>query len=154
LAGEEDRRELLSYLEARFGIDANHFEGYIVLKRKNHWSFFRHSPLLNAAGKMKVAKVGIRAFRRVGSYVKPTTRLIQMVGRWATKARIGISQEELSRLLSGGRLDVNLPLDPGYVILDYPKGRPIGLGLFVDGQVRSQIPRKEMRAVMLSQPSS
>ena len=39
---------------------------------------------------------------------------------------------------------MNLEIENGYVILAF-KGHILGLGLLIDGMVRSQIPKKERR---------
>ena len=91
----------------------------------------------------------MRAFQEIGEFVKPTTRFIQIFGTAATRARLEIGKEQLQRLLEGQELPVDLGLSTGYVILTLSGHQVLGLGLFIDGKVRSQIPRKELRQPML-----
>ncbi len=98
-----------------------------------------------AASKLKVSKAGLKAFQRVGAFVKPTTRMIQVFGHAATKARFEINEEQLARLLAANELNVDLGLDKGYVILTLRQNRILGLGFFINGKLRSQIPRKQLR---------
>jgi NOL1/NOP2/fmu family ribosome biogenesis protein len=52
--------------------------------------------------------------------------------------------------LSGEKIHVDLTLDNGYVILEIGEGRVLGLGLYIDGVVSSQLPEKEIRGLMVS----
>lgn len=104
---------------------------------------------LKEASHLKVSRVGLRAFQRVGEFVKPTTRFMQVFGTAATKAKLEISEEELQRLLAGQELHLDLDLGKGYVILTLVNNRILGVGFFMDGKVSSQIPRKELREAMV-----
>lgn len=89
--------------------------------------------------------VGLKAFQKVGAFVKPTTRLIQALGSKATRSRLELSGEELHELLRNGRMDLPASdLKDGYVILslgDYV----LGLGLLIRGKLQSQIARKHLK---------
>ena len=102
-----------------------------------------------SASQLKVSKVGLRAFQKIGKFVKPTTRLIQVFGTAATKGRIEIDDEQLARLVDGEELSVDMDLDKGYVILFQENSRVLGLGFYINGRIRSQIPKKELRRAML-----
>ena len=138
----------MSYLEERFGIPGNVFAGYVLYKRNISWFLLKDSPHLGALSRLKVAKVGLKAFRRVGAYLKPTTRLIQMFGAHARKALFDIDEKGMELLLRGTPIAADLEIDSGYVILRL-KGRGIlGLGLYVNGSIRSQLPKKALREAM------
>jgi NOL1/NOP2/fmu family ribosome biogenesis protein len=146
----DERHYLFGYLKERFGIPEDIFEEYLIFRRKKSWQLIKGVNQVAQASILKVSKVGIRAFQRVGSYVKPTTRMIQIFGHRATKARVEINEEQLSMLLSGEKLSVDLAMDRGYVILTF-KSRILGLGFFLKGKIRSEISRKELRRAMLFQ---
>jgi NOL1/NOP2/fmu family ribosome biogenesis protein len=150
LASEDERHYLFGYLKERFGIPEDIFEEYLIFRRKKSWQLIKGLNQVAQASILKVSKVGIRAFQRVGSYVRPTTRMIQIFGHRATKARVEINEEQLSMLLSGEKLSVDLAMDRGYVILTF-KSRILGLGFFLKGKIRSEISRKELRRAMLFQ---
>lgn len=103
--------------------------------------------MLETACRIKVSMVGMRAFNRVGEFVKPTTRLIQAFGRYASKATLEINETQLRTLLLGESLVMDLDLENGYVILNF-RGCPMGLGLYLKGRVVSQLPRKELKYLM------
>ena len=140
LAGEDDRHHLFSYMEGRFGISENVFEGYLLFKRQRSWWLLINSPFLQSASRLKVARAGLRAFQRVG---KPATRMIQMFGSLATKAIVEIDEVQLQKLVSGEPLRVELKIEDGYVILSL-EDHILGLGLFIGGKIHSQIPRNEI----------
>ena len=105
---------------------------------------------IETASHLRVSKVGLRAFQRVGSFVKPTTRFIQIFGRFASKAKLQINMGQLQTLLKGGEIPVDLKLDNGYVVLSVGANRVLGLGLLINGKIRSQLPKKEIRSAMLN----
>ncbi len=109
---------------------------------------------MRSASQLSVTQVGLRAFRRVGDFVKPTTRFIQGFGRFATRAKLEIDMTRLQALLRGEKIEVDLTLDNGYVILVIGEDRVLGLGLYIDGKIGSQLPRKEIRTAMLDMAPS
>ena len=131
---------LLGYLDDRFGIHREIFDGYWWFKREKTWWMVRGSPLLGKAATFKVSHVGLRAFTRIGEFLKPTTRMIQVFGKNATKSCIEVGKEDLRRLLAGETLRLESDQENGYVILSH-EGDILGLGLLLDNFVRSQLPR-------------
>ena len=109
----------------------------------------RKSEQIREAAHLKVSKVGLRAFRKVGRFLKPTTRFIQIFGRFATKAVFHMDMGQLRTLLLTGEIPVDLNLEKGYVILTLEKGCVLGLGFYIHNTVRSQLPGKEIRETML-----
>ena len=84
----------------------------------------------------------MRAFQQVSQYIKPTTRFIQFFGRLATKAVLPLDASSLQRIIKGEPMMVDLKLDNGYIILCY-EDCPLGVGLYIDGSVMGQLPKKE-----------
>ena len=113
----------------------------------------KRSLQIETASRLKVSKVGLRAFQKIGNFVKPTTRFIQTFGRFASKARFQINMTQLQTLLEGGEIPVDLKLDNGYVILSTEKDRVLGLGFLINSKIRSQLPKKEIRSAMLLENS-
>jgi len=148
LADETERHGLFAYLDERFGISERVFDDYLLFKRQTSWSLMKNAPQISAAALLKVSKVGIKAFNKVGAYVKPTTRLIQVFGHKATRAKIEIGETHLQRLLANEKLPMDLGLDKGYVILSLGKDFILGLGFYGQGKVSSQLPKKDLRKEM------
>jgi NOL1/NOP2/fmu family ribosome biogenesis protein len=130
-------------MENRFGISEDLFEGYLLFKRQRSWWLLVDSPFLRPASRLKVACAGLRAFQQIGKFVKPSTRLIQVFGPLATKARVEIDEFQLEKLVRGEPLHIQSEFEDGYVILLF-SGHVLGLGLFIEGKILSQIPRKEI----------
>ena len=109
----------------------------------------RKSEQVKNAAHLKVSKVGLRAFRKVSQFLKPTTRFIQFFGRFATKNMFHVDMGQLQTLILTGEIPVGVNLEEGYVILTLGDHRILGLGFYIHGGIRSQIPRKEFRENML-----
>jgi NOL1/NOP2/fmu family ribosome biogenesis protein len=137
-------------MDERFGIPASHFDDYLLFKGKQSWSLLRKHPAVTNAGGLKVMKAGLKAFRKVGAFLKPTTRMVQLFGRGAVRARFEVDEARLVRLMAGERIQVDLGIDNGYVILSLDGNRVLGLGLYINGEIRSQISRRELRQTMLN----
>jgi NOL1/NOP2/fmu family ribosome biogenesis protein len=136
-------------MDERFGIPVSYFDDYLLFKGRQSWSLLRkHSAVTGAVG-LKVVKAGLKAFRKVGAFIKPTTRMVQLFGRGATRARIELDEDRLARLMAGERLKVDLGIDNGYVILSLGGKCILGLGLYINSQIRSQISKRELRQTML-----
>jgi NOL1/NOP2/fmu family ribosome biogenesis protein len=143
LAEENDRQHLFSYMERRFGISEGVFDAYLLFKKQRSWWLLRDSPFLRSTSRLKVARAGLRAFQRIGKFVKPSTRMIQVFGSLATKARVEIDEVQLETLLNGEPLHIELEIEDGYVILLFA-GHILGLGLFIGGKILPQFPRNEL----------
>ncbi|MFP3912941.1 MAG: hypothetical protein ACLFUT_12775 [Desulfobacteraceae bacterium] len=144
MSGNDERERLLHYLYNRFGIPAQVFDDYLFFRRKRAWFLIHNSPQLAYASRLKISKAGLRGFQRVGNFIKPTTRFIQGFGHHATRGVFAVGADQLSALLGGEGIPVDLQLNKGYVILTLGTSRILGLGFFDHHAIRSQLPRKEL----------
>lgn len=135
---------MLSYMHERFGIPMNVFDAYLMFTKKRSFWLVNKSQLISEISHLKIKRLGIKAFQEVGSFMKPTTRIIQFFGDLATKAVFNIDKEQLKDLLAGEYLPFNDDLENGYVILSL-NGQVLGLGLLISGEVRSQLSLKDVR---------
>lgn len=140
---------MLFYLEDRFGIDRALFESFIFFRKKNSWWISTDTSHLGHVSRFKVSRMGLKAFQKVGQFLKPTTRMIQVFGTHATKSKITISEDDLLDLQKGQCLETVLGVGQGYVILCLDGNRILGLGLYVNGRIRSQISMKALRSAMI-----
>lgn len=143
LANERERYRIFSYLEERFGIEEEIFDNFLIFRKQSAWWLLKDTPLISKAAKLKVWKIGLKVFREVGHFIKPTTRFIQAFGYRATRGIMAIDEEDLKKILDGGNIPSEAGTDNGYVIISL-HGNILGLGLLIDGMVRSQIPKKEI----------
>lgn len=131
-------------MEERFAVPASDFDDTLFFRHKQSWWLLKKSPSIPLPGSLKVDMVGMKAFEKVGAFIKPTTRLIQVFGSRATKSVRDLTAEELRTLLAEGVLALpDSPLENGYVILRY-ESCVLGLGLLVRQRLKSQIPRKDL----------
>jgi hypothetical protein len=148
LAGEDDRSYLLTFMYERFGIPADIFENYLMFAKKRTFWFVNKSQLIEEISHLKIKRVGIKGFQQVGSFIKPTTRIIQYFGQMATKAVFNINEKQLKQLLNDEYLPFDDNLDNGYIILSL-NGQVLGLGLIIKGKVRSQLPSDDTRFLIV-----
>ena len=95
---------------------------------------------IELASSYRVEKAGLKAFRKVSRYIKPTTRFIQLFGDSATRAKVEINKKQLQSLMEGEALSIQMDIKTGYVILSLDDGGTIGIGFYSDGRIRSQLP--------------
>lgn len=141
---------LFSYLYERFGIPEKLFREYLLFKQKTGWFLLHSSALLEDISRIKVSKVGLRSFRKVGQFVKPTTRFIQSFGRFATKRVCCLSRDNLFRLVAGEEIPVDQDYKKGYVILANDETYILGVGFYINGKIRSQLPGNQLRTTMIT----
>jgi len=143
LAKKPERKYLFSYLKGRFGIGEEVFDHYLIYKKKKSWWILRESDFIQKAHTLKSRIIGLKAFQEISTYLKPTTRFIQVFGHNANKAVYSINAKDLKLLLSGEPLHADPLIDNGYVILRF-EGSSLGLGLLINGKIKSQIPKKDL----------
>jgi NOL1/NOP2/fmu family ribosome biogenesis protein len=94
----------------------------------------------------KLFACGMKSFQRVGEYIKPTTRMIQVFGSLATKAVVNLEEGQLESMLGGKDLVLDPAHEEGYVILKLGK-HVLGLGLLLRGRVRLQIRKSSLKSL-------
>lgn len=72
--------------------------------------------------------------------------MVQVFGHHATKGTLELHDDQIRRLFAGETIPFAEKLENGYVILSF-KHRILGVGLVIDGKVRSQIPRKQIQSI-------
>jgi hypothetical protein len=149
LAGDEDRCRILAYLEHRFGIPTTAFDPYLIFEKNRSWWLLRQSPHLGSISSFKVFAFGMKAFQRVGEFLKPTTRMIQVFGPLATRCVLPLTAGQLQGMLEGQALVPDQAPENGYMILTL-EGCVLGLGLSIDGRVRLQIRKVDLQPLILS----
>ncbi|WP_456369870.1 methyltransferase RsmF C-terminal domain-like protein [Thermodesulfatator atlanticus] len=136
----EERDEVLSFWEKRFGIPKNVFESYLILSTsKNYWLFAAPEEI-KPFQMLKVQTVGLLFTRRVSHWLKPTSTALQRFGHHATKNIVVLSPAELDRLRRERKMPFIVEhIEEGYVILKC--GEKIwGCGLYAKGSLISFLP--------------
>ncbi len=137
---EEERAQILQYLEERFGFSPALFEPYEFLSTaKNYW-LFAHTPHREALARvLRVQTAGLLFLRKVSGYLKPTTAALQRFGRLATRNVLDLDRFTLDRLRLEKKIPFTAELETGYVILRC-EGDIWGCALYLPGKLISYLP--------------
>ncbi|HFC98743.1 MAG TPA: hypothetical protein ENJ40_09880 [Thermosulfurimonas dismutans] len=139
LIPEEEREEILRYLENRFGIPPEIFNSYEFLATaKNYWLFVR-TPHLRTLEKLRIQTAGLLFLRKVSGYLKPTTATLQRFGVYARRGILDLDRYTLDRLRLEKKIPFTCSLEPGYVILRC-EGKIWGCGLYLPEKLISYLP--------------
>jgi NOL1/NOP2/fmu family ribosome biogenesis protein len=141
------REEVLDFWEDRFGVPRDTFEGHSFWERGKGkiWAFRDEFDLDSP---VDIQGLGMSFLRTRREHWKPTTEAAQRFGRAATQNVIHLSRAQATQFLAGDDLDPEWDGDWGYLIVTHDIGgrsEPIGVGLYVHDELRSQIPKGRRR---------
>jgi NOL1/NOP2/fmu family ribosome biogenesis protein len=139
--GRATRRDVLEWWEARFGVDPATFEGHTFWEKGagKIWAFAADAPT-----PIDIEGLGMKVLRTRQEHWKPTTNAVQRFGGDATKNVITLDGERAARFLRGEDQAIEWDGDWGYLIVAHEIAgarEPIGVGLYVHDELRSQIPK-------------
>jgi NOL1/NOP2/fmu family ribosome biogenesis protein len=139
--GRATRAEVLEWWETRFAIGAETFENHTFWERGagKIWAFAAEAPTPIA-----IEGLGMTMLRTRQEHWKPTTNAVQRFGETATRNVIELDAEQAVTFLDGEDQELDWDGDWGYLIAAQEIGgahEPIGVGLFVHGELRSRIPK-------------
>jgi len=146
-ADERERRLLFTYLEERFGIPEKTFVDFDLFSRRKSWWLLRKTTSVNLPVRLKVSQVGLKAFDKVGKYLKPATRMVQLFGHHATKGVYLLADRELEKLLRAEPVEVESGMEEGFVILRF-REQVLGIGLLMQGRITSRIRQSEAQRML------
>ncbi|WP_049921088.1 DUF7122 family protein [Halopiger djelfimassiliensis] len=144
--GRVSRAQVLEYFADRFGIPPETFEDYTFWEKGagKIWIYAGE-----ASTPLEVEAIGMTCLRTRQEHWKPTTDFVQRFGRHATECVIELDDDQARRFAAGE--DQSLERwdgDWGYLIAahEIAGGRePIGVGLYVHGELRSMVPKGRQR---------
>jgi NOL1/NOP2/fmu family ribosome biogenesis protein len=132
------QKDVLGYLETRFGLGAENF--------KDHRLYLASKERLYLGPKFvpddrKIVTLGI-LIARASSSIKPTTNLFQLFGGRITKNIILLDKAQTIIFAKGEDLPITDPqgATDGYVLLKYGN-IPLGCGLLKTGQLKNMLPK-------------
>jgi NOL1/NOP2/fmu family ribosome biogenesis protein len=139
------RSEVLDWWSELFGVPASVFEPYSFWERGKGkiWAFRG-----DAASPVRVQGLGMCVLRTRQKHWKPTTNAAQRFGDAATRNVVTLSREQAERFLAGEDQAVDWDGDWGYLIAAHDlagDAEPIGVGLYLHGELRSQVPKGRRR---------
>lgn len=141
---EEERKEVLGYLEERFGISAFYFEKYDILRGVSNFWLFPKTTYLEILKNLQIQTVGLLFLRKVSKYLKPTSVFLQRFGYLAKKNIVSLSEEIILILKEKNKVEITLDLEPGYVILKNNHWI-LGCGLYLPGKLFSYLEPKVLK---------
>ncbi|MCU4717898.1 DUF7122 family protein [Halapricum hydrolyticum] len=143
--GRPTREAVLTFWAERFGIDPETFAAYTFWERGNGkiWAFTG-----DLETPVDIEALGMSFMRTRQEHWKPTTEAVQRFGPRADRNVIHLDREAAERFLAGEDQQLEWDGDWGYLVVthDIAGGpEPIGVGLYVHGELRSQIPKGRRR---------
>ncbi len=126
----------LKFLQERFGVHLP--DEYALVDRGDIWIASHEAADFPA--RIRVNRYGIRLIRVFKKGMKLTTSGAQVVGHLATKNVVSLqSWEDVVKLVSGGNVAGQFPVQKGQVIVKYGEDI-IGIALYDGEKLKSQIP--------------
>jgi NOL1/NOP2/fmu family ribosome biogenesis protein len=145
--GRATRQEVIDWWVERFDLDPETFAGHTFWEKGagKIWAFAD-----DIESPAAVEGLGMTFLRTRQEHWKPTTDAVQRFGREASKNVIVLDDEEARVFLQGEDLDPDWDGDWGYLIAAHEiagEVEPIGVGLYVHDELRSQMPKGRQRDV-------
>ncbi|WP_256298487.1 DUF7122 family protein [Haloarchaeobius salinus] len=145
--GRATREEVLDWWENRFDIPADTFENHTFWEKGagKIWIFGGDVPT-----PISVEGLGMTFLRTRQEHWKPTTDAVQRFGRLATTNVFELTDEQAERFVAGEDQEIPYDGDWGYVIAAHEiagEREPIGVGLYVYGELKSTVPKGRQRSV-------
>ncbi|WP_290815286.1 hypothetical protein [Halovivax sp.] len=145
VAGRVSRREVLDYYEERFGISPETFADHTFWEKGagKIWVYAGEAP-----SPTEVEALGMLCLRTRQEHWKPTTDFAQRFGRVATRCVIDLDRPSARRFAAGEDQELDWDGDWGYLIAAHDvagEREPLGIGLYVHGELRSLIPKGRRR---------
>ncbi|EMA43282.1 DUF7122 family protein [Halococcus saccharolyticus] len=145
IAGRATREAVLEFWDERYGIDSTVFADYTFWEKGSRklWAFRGEidSPIA-------IESLGITFLRTRQEHWKPTTDAVQRFGRHASRNVLTLSREAARRFVAGEDQEIEWDGDWGYLIVAHDLAgarEPLGVGLYLHGELRSQIPKGRRR---------
>ena len=144
--GRPTRDGVIGFFAEHYGIPASTFDGYTFWEKGagKIWVFAG-----DLAAPITVEALGMRILHARQEHWKPTTNAIQRFGRAATRNVIELEPDEAARFVRGEDQAVDRwDGEWGYLIVARPiagAAEPIGVGLYLNGELRSQIAKGRRR---------
>jgi NOL1/NOP2/fmu family ribosome biogenesis protein len=139
------RQEILDWWQERFGIEPDSFANHTFWERGTGKLWVFHGDVTTP---IEIEGLGMTCLRTRGEHWKPTTSAVQRFGHHASKNVLPLSDEQAQTFVAGEDQELDWDGDWGYLIVAHEiagETAPIGVGLYVHGELRSQIPKGRRR---------
>jgi NOL1/NOP2/fmu family ribosome biogenesis protein len=145
VADRPTREAVLDWWADRYGVPRGTLETHSLWEKGSGkiWAFAGES-----SSPVAIEGLGITLLRTRQEHWKPTTNAVQRFGRHATRNVIEVSEGEAQAFVAGHNQEIEWDGDWGYLIVAHElagEREPIGVGLYLYGELRSQIPKGRQR---------
>ncbi|AWB27303.1 DUF7122 family protein [Halococcoides cellulosivorans] len=139
------RAAICEFFAERFGIEPAVFDEYSFWERGKGkiWAFRG-----DLDSPVEIEALGMVVLRADQKHWKPTTSAAQQFGAAASECVVNLDETPARRFLAGDSQDLDWDGDWGYVIVTHDldgERIPIGVGLYLHGELRSQLPTGRQR---------
>ncbi|WEL21290.1 hypothetical protein [Halorhabdus sp. BNX81] len=143
--GRPTRSDVLDYWQDRFGVPTETFDEHTFWERGSGkiWVFAGDLP-----SPVHIEALGMTFLRTRQEHWKPTLEAVQRFGHHAETCVIHLSREQARTFLAGDDQEIEWDGDWGYLIVTHDlagEREPLGVGLYVHGELRSQVPKGRRR---------
>ncbi|MGB9953670.1 DUF7122 family protein [Haloarcula marismortui] len=141
------REEVLEFWQDRFGVPPETFEGYTFWERGagKLWLYRGRPP-----SPVDIEGLGMTFLRTRQEHWKPTLEAVQRFGDRASKNVIHLDEDAARAFVAGEDRELDWDGDWGYLVVTHDlagEAEPAGVGLYVYGELRSQVPKGRRREV-------
>ena len=143
--GRATREEVLAWWDERFGVPPETFENHAFWERGSGkvWAFAD-----DIDSPVAVEGLGLTFLRTRREHWKPTLEAVQRFGDRADDCVVELPREEAATFVAGDDQELDWDGDWGYLIVTTGvagESEPVGVGLYVHGELRSQVPKGRRR---------
>ncbi|PSP81279.1 hypothetical protein BRC88_03260 [Halobacteriales archaeon QS_4_69_225] len=143
--GRATRREVVTWWVERFGLEPAAFDGHTFWEKGagKVWAF-----AADVDSPAEIEALGMTFLRTRQEHWKPTTDAVQRFGRAATRNVVVLDDADARAFLRGETTDPDWDGDWGYLAVAHEIAddvEPIGVGLYLHGELRSQVPKGRRR---------
>ncbi len=136
------RDDVLRYFAERFGVAAEAFDPYgVIAFGSSAWLVSKAMPAPASLRGFEPQNPGVRLLRDLGTFVKPTSAGLRLVGRAATRNVADLSPEDLWPFFERKPIAPPAPIEPGFAVVRLRgEGHVIGCGIQTRDGLVSQLP--------------
>ena len=139
------REEVLEFWEDRFGVPPKTFANHTFWERGKGklWCYRGEAP-----SPVDIEALGMTCLRTRQEHWKPTLEAVQRFGEHATECVVHLDDGEARAFVAGRDQELDWDGDWGYLVVTHDlagRREPVGVGLYVYGELRSQVPKGRRR---------
>ncbi|MFB6146428.1 MAG: hypothetical protein ABEJ08_01925 [Halobacteriaceae archaeon] len=141
--GRATRAAVVDFFTDRYGIPAPTFGEYTFWE-KGAGKVWALAPDADLDAPVEVESLGLPVLRTRQEHWKPTTNAVQRFGDAASRNVCHLDGDLAARFVAGEDVEPDWDGDWGYLIVVHALAgspEPIGVGLYLDGELRSVVPK-------------